>query len=171
MEIWKEIQGFEGLYEASTYGRIKSLPKFVLNNRGGGYTKEKIKSTQLNHKGYETVSLSKNGIDKRVFVHRLIALTFISNPDNKPQINHKDGNKLNNHYDNLEWNTNQENQLHAYKTGLNKSHRANVKLTLEQIESIKKEYIPKVNSQTKIAKKYGVHKSTIQAIISGRNWS
>ena len=91
MEIWKEIEGYEGLYEVSNLGRIKSLQKdIILKNR-------------LSKRGYYLVSLYKNGKSTTKWVHRLVAKAFISNPDNLPQINHKDENSLNNCADNLEW--------------------------------------------------------------------
>lgn len=109
-EIWKDIPQYEGLYMASNLGRIKSLPKnhhstLILKNKK---TKD----------GYYETSLSKNGKAKFIRTHRLIAFTFIPNIENKPQINHIDGNKLNNNVNNLEWCTVQENKEHAIRTGL-----------------------------------------------------
>lgn len=95
-EIWKPIKGYEGLYEVSNLGRIKSLN---YNHTG----KEKILKPTKDRYGYLQVTLCKNNIKKQYTVHRLVAEAFIDNPDNLPQVNHKDENKQNNNVDNLEW--------------------------------------------------------------------
>lgn len=104
-EKWRDIPGFEGKYQASSYGRIRSLSY----NR----TKQiKLLSICPNRAGYYLVPLQVNNKSKRILVHRLIALTFIPNEDNKPQVNHIDGDKSNNRLDNLEWVTGSENVKH-----------------------------------------------------------
>lgn len=108
MEIWKDIPGYEGLYQASNYGRIKSIDryKYFSNGiKGNHYRmyKGKILKQFFTTTGYYMVVLSKNGIETSQKVHQLIARTFIPNPDGYKQINHKDENPLNNHLDNLEW--------------------------------------------------------------------
>lgn len=99
MEIWKDIKGFEGLYQISNYGRVKSL-----NYRLTG--KEQLMTQGTTHKGYKKVKFLDH---KKYFVHRLVAEAFIPNPDNLPQVNHKDEDKTNNHVVNLEWCTNKYN--------------------------------------------------------------
>lgn len=118
-EVWKDIPGFEGKYQASTFGRIRSLDREITrsySNRRGEH-KAKLKGKVLTlvsgAQEYLVVPLGKNNPSCRV--HRLIAKTFIPNPENKPMINHIDGNVKNNNIDNLEWCTNQENQIHAVK--------------------------------------------------------
>lgn len=97
-EIWKDIYGYEGLYQVSNQGRIKSLPK-----KDGFYlTPERFLQGGISN-NYRCVTLCKNGKQKSFSIHRLVAKAFVPNPDNLPQINHKDENKLNNRYDNLEW--------------------------------------------------------------------
>lgn len=109
MEFFKEIVGFEGLYRISNYGRIISISK-------------KIEMKQRpNDQGYMKVSLCKDNVKKRFFVHRLVALTFLPNPNNYPCINHKDGNKQNNRMLNLEWCTHSQNIQHSYDKGLRKT--------------------------------------------------
>lgn len=110
-EIWKDIKGYEGCYQVSNTGKVRSL-----NYRQTKQMKEL--SCRVNHKGYVDVHLSKNGKSKRIVVHRLVAQTFILNPKALPQINHIDGNKQNNNINNLEWCNNSENQKHAYEKGL-----------------------------------------------------
>lgn len=106
-EIWKDIKGYEGLYQVSNLGRVKHLEFARPNPLTGGVsiTKERILKQRLTPFGYHAVLLSKNGKKQWHFVHRLVAEAFISNPDpdNLPIINHKDENKVNNCVDNLEW--------------------------------------------------------------------
>ena len=92
-EIWCPIKGFEGLYEVSDKGRVKSI----------GYGKERILKTGIDGNGYLMVCLCKNREKKMCKVHRLVAKTFIPNPDNLPEVNHKDEDKENNSVQNLEW--------------------------------------------------------------------
>ena len=122
MEIWKDIPGFEGLYQASNEGRIRSLTRQVYNYIKPG----RILKSNIKNSGYLYLSISNgNNKFKHANVHRLVALAFIPNPDSKPQVNHKDGNRLNNNVDNLEWCTAKENINHSldsrrYKIGLQK---------------------------------------------------
>lgn len=104
-EIWKDIEGYEGLYQCSNLGNIKSLERIETTN---GIVNKRTRGSRIlkpikNHRGYILVRLSKNGIAKSYQVHRIIAKHFILNPDNLPQVNHKDEDKTNNCVDNLEW--------------------------------------------------------------------
>lgn len=119
-EIWKDVRGYEGLYQVSNLGRVKSLERQVKLRQ---YTKnlpEKNMKLTLNKRGYLYVHLCKNGKYQGYRVHRLVAMAFIPNPHNKPQVNHIDRNVLNNSVDNLEWCTNAENMKHASATGFRK---------------------------------------------------
>ena len=110
MENWKDIKGYEGFYQVSDLGRVKSLERDVFNSRGIVYhLKEKILVPNLDRGGYTNVGLYKNGKRKFMLVHRLVALAFIPNPENKSQINHRDEVKTNNVVENLEWCSAQEN--------------------------------------------------------------
>ncbi len=102
-EIWKDIPDYEGYYQASNLGRIKSMPRVVTNYRGSHISKEKILKQHCDKKGYSKVYLLKNKVGKTTCVHRLVALAFLSNPNNWPDINHKDENPSNNNVENLEW--------------------------------------------------------------------
>lgn len=104
MEIYKDIIGYEGIYQISNLGNVKSLK----------YNKERILNKELS-KGYYRFSLCLNNKTTHFLSHRLVALHFIDNSLNKPCVNHKDGNKLNNSIDNLEWCTHSENENHSYK--------------------------------------------------------
>ncbi len=98
--IWKDIKDYEGIYQVSNDGKVKSLERINSNNC---WVKEKILKQTIDPKGYQRVMLSKNGKKENARVHRLVAEEFIPNPNNYPQINHKDENKTNNHVSNLEW--------------------------------------------------------------------
>ena len=149
-EIWKYIEGYEGLYEVSSYGRVRSLGQFVNHNYGGyAYRKGRILKPGLGSRGYLSVTLSKNGIQKNYSVHRLVAQAFIENPDNLPQVNHKDEDRTNNNVTNLEWcdakyNVNYGNRLNKFydsriKSGyMNPEHLGLDKKTIEYLAS--KEY-------------------------------
>lgn len=121
-EIWKDIFGYEGLYQISSFGRVKSLSRITPRNIK---LKEKILNLYIDKNGYCTNTLSKSGLSKTKKIHRLVAESFISNPLNLPQVNHIDGNKINNYIDNLEWVNNSGNQIHAYKNGLQPSKAKN----------------------------------------------
>jgi hypothetical protein len=105
MEIWKDVIGYEGLYQVSSYGRVMSLDRTIWNKANKSYSKIKgcvLKLDSINKK-YEQISLMKNGVGKKFLVHRLVAMHFVENINYLPQVNHIDENKMNNHYLNLEW--------------------------------------------------------------------
>ena len=121
-EVWKDIKDCVGIYQISTYGRVKILERVLSTPYGGTYIqKEKIKAI---HEviGYMQVALSVNKKHTCFKVHRLVADAFIPNHENKPQVNHKNGIKTDNRVGNLEWCTVSENHLHAYGTGLREPH-------------------------------------------------
>lgn len=128
MEEWKNIKCYEGLYQVSNLGRIKSLSRTVhqynyMAKKDIKITfKEKIRKPRMSKDGYYIINLNKDGKMTTYRVHRLVGEQFIENKENKPYINHKDGNKLNNNVDNLEWCTAKENSIHGWKIGLMKPH-------------------------------------------------
>lgn len=111
-EIWKPVPGYEGYFEVSTYGRVKSLERYVDGRWKPYLKKEKILVPHDSGKGYLQVKFSADNKRSMPLIHRLVAKAFIPNPENLPQINHKDGNPRNNHVDNLEWCTASGNALH-----------------------------------------------------------
>ena len=119
-EYWKPVVGYEGLYEVSNWGRVKSLKRLVKTHNKWGECyitiNEKILKKRIDKYGYERVMLYKHGKSKLKQVHRLVAEVFIDNPDNLPCVNHKDENKLNNNVDNLEWCTHEYNINYGTRT-------------------------------------------------------
>lgn len=115
MELWKEVEGYEGIYEVSSLGRIRSLDRQKAEGRGNYKRKGRVLQPSTADR-YAVVTLCRGGRSKYHLLHRLVAKAFIPNPDAKPYVNHIDGNVLNNKVDNLEWVTNAENQNHSIYT-------------------------------------------------------
>lgn len=125
-EIWKDIKGYEGLYQVSDMGRVKSLSRKINSAIQPSKSRLKIETilTQTRAFKYLKVMLANNKVNKVYFVHRLVCSAFMLNPDNLEQINHKDGNKYNNRLDNLEWCSRSDNAKHSFKLGLSYQARA-----------------------------------------------
>ena len=119
MEIWKDINGYEGSYQVSSTGKVKSLPKSWVSGKGVVKNNSEKELSLANSNGYKLVQLSFP-IRKLHRVHRLVAEAFISNPANLPEVNHIDGDKSNNAVWNLEWCSKSENQKHSVRIGLKK---------------------------------------------------
>lgn len=173
VEIWKDIEGFEGIYQVSNFGRIKSLG----GQKGTCLRKEKIRTISYTKDGYAKIRLQSGSIDKTCRVHRLVAQAFLPNPTNKETVNHKDGNKLNNHVDNLEWSDRHEQLLHAYSHNLKTSQKGhsncNSKLTDEQVKEIRRLYVrnSKEFGTVALAKKYGVTNRVIGLIVNYKSYT
>ena len=114
MEIWKSITGYEGYFEVSNLGNFRSKDRFIRYKQNGirKYPGKPLK-TETIVEGYQRVVLMKEGVKKRFMCHRIVAQEFIPNPNNKPFINHIDGNPANNKVENLEWCTQEENEQHS----------------------------------------------------------
>lgn len=161
---WVNIPNWEE-YQISEVGEIYSKRRNVM-----------LKVWKASNK-YPRVTLSKNGIEKTFCIHKLVALAFIPNPENKRTVNHKDGNKLNNHVDNLEWATISENMIHAVSTGLCKPHdfgkgenHDSAKLNNVDIAMIRV-LLNHDFTQKQIAKRFGVHSTHISAIKLNKTWT
>ncbi len=119
IEIWKDIEGYEGLYQVSNLGRVKSLPK---QHRYGSKSERILQCGKTKKQklaiDYPSVILCKNGTYKSIRIHRLVALHFIENPENKESVNHINGIKNDNRVENLEWASPSEQNYHMYKFGL-----------------------------------------------------
>lgn len=161
-EYWAPIKGYPD-YRVSDLGRVKSLKQ----------GKERILKPTPNKAGYLGVCLCNEGTKETKPVHRLVLEAFVPNPENKPEVNHKDGNKANNHFSNLEPVTRSENELHAYKTGLKTakgSNNSQAKLSANGVLEI----LNMLNAgipQPEIAAKYNVSRQNISTIKTGYSWS
>ena len=161
-EIWKDIKGYEGLYQVSNLGRIKSLERKSKTKGNVEYIKkEKVLKERFSN-GYVSVILYKNGTKKNFRVHRLVAKAFLVNPKNLPQINHINFNRSDNRIENLEWVTAKENIQHNFKNG-------NVEKIIKNAKSVGKRYGGNKNATTKaklrLSKKvYQIDKNTGQII-------
>lgn len=170
MEIWKD---YNEQYEVSSLGQVRSKSKEVRSTYGGVYLKEgRILKQNDNGQGYLQVQLCHRGVNKTERVHRLVALTFIENPEGLPKVNHKDGNKRNNAVSNLEWCTQADNIEHAARLGLmtKGSTAVNAKLNEDSVKDIKRLMAAGVSNR-ELADLFGVHPGTINCIRTGRNWS
>lgn len=125
-EIWKDVAGYEGLYQVSNLGRVKSFGRYVRNRFGLVWRPGRVLKGGKDNKGYLTVVLCDDKKRHTFKIHKLVARTFVQNLDRKPQVNHIDGNKQNNRVNNLEWCSQSENMAHAWETGLQKrTHKKN----------------------------------------------
>lgn len=163
-EEWEDIHNYENLYQVSNYGRVRSKDKIVKNRYSTRISKGKIISPFTWGAGYKYVNLRNTSGRISKSVHRLVAETFIKNQKNKPEVNHKDGDKSNNSVWNLEWCTSSENEKHAYENGM-------INITFGQ-------KIKCTNIQTGVSKEFascdsasefvGVKKSTISCALKRR---
>lgn len=175
LKFWKPVMGYEGLYEISNYGELKSLDKWVDIGLGRRqFVKGKIRTAAKASNGYRMTTLSKEGINKTVTIHSLVAMHFIKNPWKKPIVNHRNTIKTDNYIGNLEWATYSENILHAYKYKLRrapsagkygKDHhrsRAIIQLTLTG------ENIREWDSISDAARELGIRGNGVQAVCAGK---
>lgn len=155
-EIWKDVEGYEGLYQVSNLGRVKSLG----NNKN---RKEKIMKISKNKDGYLYIDFHRNGKHKKFLIHRLVAQTFLDNPNNLPQVNHKDENPTNNSVDNLEWCNSKYNN--NYGTRNNKASNTLSKPILQFTKT--GEFIRKWDSATQVKKEIGINQGDISNCLKG----
>lgn len=171
VEIWKDIEGYEGLYKISNLGNVESIELKYINSLGYEVTKNGCFLSKHFTKKYYQISLYKNGKSNRFYLHRLIALAFIPNPENKPCINHINGIKTDNRIENLEWCTYSENNIHALKTGLSKlpdefiNHSRSKKITQYDLNG---KFICNFDSLSEAYKITGIHISTISLCVNNK---
>lgn len=167
MEVWKDVKGYEGLYQVSNYGRVKSVDRLVdYKSKGGRMFKRIVKGTILKPKGnpkYLGLTLSKNGQFTTVYVHRLVAEAFLPNPCNLPEVNHKDENPKNNRVENLEWCTKIENV--RYGTGILRSACTRSKKIAQYTES--GELVEIYPSLAEVERRTGWGSSNISKVAKG----
>lgn len=156
-EIWKDIKGYEELYQISNLGRVKS---FYKSKKG------KIRKN-CDQGDYFYLPLRKDGVARNYYIHRLVALNFLETVEGKNEVNHIDGNKYNNRLDNLEWVTSAENKAHAYKTGLNMcigENHWNAKLSNLKIQAIKELCFSGRFTEREIGEIFEISQSTVNEI-------
>jgi hypothetical protein len=173
-EIWKSVNGYDGFYEVSNQGRVRSVNRVIIQPLKGVNTAFKYKSSILkgitDSGGYPLVGLSINRKHKSIRIHRLVAVAFLPNPENKKTVNHIDGNKQNNNDWNLEWATQLENNQHAINTGIGKrtSRKGKPhKCTIYQYD-LNGNYIQNWESASFAAKSLGFHRSCISKCVLGK---
>lgn len=174
-EEWKDIVEYQGSYQISNLGRVKSLARYV-KSRWGKYRllKERILKSSQDKDGYFTIGASFKNKPIHLRIHRLVAKAFVPNPSNKPEVNHKDCNKQNNTYSNLEWVDDYEQAQHAWKMGVclypKGSKHGNSKLTEQDIPIIL-ERIKSGEMIKDIAKDYNIVATAITRIKKGTRWN
>ena len=141
-EIWKAVEGYEGIYEVSNLGQVRSLDKEqpVFGDKGVKIRQGIIKRHNIGRTGYHYVMLVKDGIAKNHRVHRLVANAFVPNPDNLPEVNHKDENKANNRADNLEWCTSKYNANYGTRNERKAEGKRRPVLQLDKDGNVIREY-------------------------------
>ena len=158
-EEWRPVVGFGGNYEVSNYGYVRSIDRHITCKNGAvKFLKGRVLSEHLDKKGYRIVRPYGGGENTTIKVARLVGMAFISNPQNKPQINHIDGCKTNDKITNLEWCTNKENMYHAIINGLKST-----KLTNDEVVEIL--FLGKTKTHQSIADIYGVSRPCISMIL------
>jgi hypothetical protein len=172
VEIWKDIEGYEGIYQVSNKGKVKSMPRIPRRFERPDMAKGRILKQQFVSAGYLKVALCKAGTEKTAQVHKLVANAFLMKPDGAEVVNHIDFDKTNNSVDNLEWCTQKYNIHHSAKYfrlshGENHPHS---KLTENQVREIRAKHIPYKYSAAKLAKEYGVAQISIKRILNRRFW-
>lgn len=174
MEEWRDIEGYEGFYQVSTHGRIKSLARTITCKNGMLKPfKERILTPHFNTNGYLWVHLQRNSVKEFWFIHRLVARAFVPNPDNKPFVNHKSGRKTDNVADLLEWSTRRENVAHAFSTGL-MSHagekNSQSKLTVDKVVEMRRLFTEGV-TRRELSDRFGVSYSRVRDVVNGTCWT
>lgn len=164
-ELFVNIIGFDGLYQISNLGKVKSLR----------FGKERIMKAFVGTGGYLHTQLKRDGKMSNLSIHRLVAIHFIHNNQNKPDVNHIDGNKCNNTVSNLEWCTKSENIQHSFKIGTHQRKKgesnSNVKITEKDVIQIRDDYENKNISLRALGDKYGLGKSSVFRIVNKISWS
>jgi len=170
---WKYVKGYEGMYEINEHGDVRSKDRYVETSTGVRKYRGKKVHPYLSS-GYMKVDLNKDGHKGRKFVHRLLAETFLDNPENLPIVNHKDGDKLNNSLGNLEWCSYSYNYMHAMKAGmitpLKGEDSGRAKLSEKEVIEIRDKFREGMK-QKELSKIYSTPLPTIKDITRGRSWA
>lgn len=172
-ETWREISGYEGLYEVSDLGRVRSLDR-TCGHRWGGVAVKRgmIRAQPLDKDGYPHVVLSREGRLSTKKVHRLVAQHFVANPEGHTEINHRDSNKANARADNLEWCSRRENQVHAASNGAfggTTNPKRAKKLTAASVAEMRGGFASG-ESLEQLAARFGVSKATASRVVRSLIW-
>lgn len=171
MEVWKDIKGYKGYYQVSNLGVIKSLSRNVKTKNGVRKTREKILKQSIRGEGYYYITLSKKHITTNKIIHRLVAQHFITNPEKKRTVNHKDGNKLNNNYKNLEWATHLENHQHARRNGFyNDYGEDSVKSKLKEKDVLDMRRLAKFFNYRELGIIFDISMGQAHRIVNRKRW-
>jgi len=176
-EVWKDIPDFEGIYQVSNFGRVKSLERLTKNKQGTCLRKEKLLTLNISNKGYAKVKLynTNKNIKKTIFVHKLVGVCFLDNLNQYKEINHIDGDKLNNKMDNLEWCSRSHNVKETYRLNLKKEEtykgegNATSKLKEQDVLLIRKLHKQGMSNK-ELAIKFNVVSGTIGFIVNNQTW-
>lgn len=173
--IWKPVRGYENYYEISNCGEIRTIERYVELPTHKYLKKQKTLTQFDDGRGYKHVKLyDGKGNPKSFTVHKIVAITFINNPNNYVEINHLDHNKHNNHVNNLEWTTRSENIKHSYLMRDSKTYKGsgnkNSKLTEIQVLELRKEYKSGKFTYKQLSQKYSVGITLIGYIINNKIW-
>lgn len=163
--IWKDLPGFVGRYRVSENGGVLSIFRYI----------SKLLKPFLSHKGYLSVHLSLNGRARWESIHRLVAQAFLENNNGLPEVNHKDGNKLNNHYFNLEWISTKDHLVHTrvlklFNRGLKAEKNRSVSLDWRKVKHIRNTYIKGEITLSDLAKRFGIGISTVSRVVKNICW-
>lgn len=164
MEIWKNIKGYEGKYQVSSFGNVRALDYKVNTLHGQRMKKGHMLKPTNNGNGYLIVSLSSNGTRKNYYIHRLVAESFLDNPNKCEQVNHKDYNTFNNHLDNLEWLTAKENVIYSLPNRPKMTKTANKYGKYIRLDKRYNSFVVVVPTENKSRKYLGSFKTLEEAI-------
>jgi hypothetical protein len=167
MEVWKDIVKYEGIYQISNLRNVKSMSF----QKSG---KEKLMKMTKGQAGYLKIILRLNSIKHTYSIHRLVAIAFIDNLEEKPQVNHKNGIKTDNRVENLEWNTSKENINHSYNTGLKKGYKLGQKGITNPSSKLNEKDVLEIRNSTlrgaELARKYNVSSTLIYSVLKNKIW-
>jgi len=170
-EIWKDVVGYEGMYQVSSHGRVMRVAG------GQGTWAERILRPRKGRNGYVRVGLSRGGENEDAYIHRLVAEAFLGlQPSPDHEVNHKNGIRDDNRVENLEWVTRSQNLKHAYRTlgveprNLRGEDIGNSRLTYQEVRQLRRLYMSGEYTQAELARRFGVSQSTVSRTIRGETW-
>ncbi len=171
-EIWKPVVGYEGFYDVSNLGRVRSLPRVVISRGGTRVSPGRILKDSCPQRNYHMVILFKHGLSKTIAVHRLVLIAFVGSPPNGHEAFHWNGHGKDNRLANLRWDTRKANRDDDVRLNVRKrgEQRAWAKLNIEKVKQLR-ERVASGESMNKVAITYGVHPGTIGKICRHEKWN